>query len=264
MYRFSRVAWGLALVAVVVTLAAAPAAATAGSGSRVDALLAATDHGRPSRDAVAQYFQKHPKPEVDVQAAGPGLPQRVVHRRAESVAPASTDPPQGLLETYWELWNLQYSQPGWYCVDNVYIYSVGAGMNVAAERDFSGGYKGMLRARTPNYAIGPWEYFFACLKSDASWTFRANANNLWVATELTYSGDDRGMLRARTPGNVATGPWEQFYLIGPGPTPMCDITIVSHAANGLVSAEMAYSGNRKGMLRARPGQGYEGPWEEYC
>jgi hypothetical protein len=53
MYRFGRVAWGLALVAVVVTLAAAPAAATAGSGSGVDALLAATDHGRPSRDAIA-------------------------------------------------------------------------------------------------------------------------------------------------------------------------------------------------------------------
>jgi hypothetical protein len=80
----------------------------------------------------------------------------------------------------------------------------------------------------------------------------------YVAAELSWTGDRYGQLRARTPANNV-GPWEVFRLVcvdGP------DVYAIKSVANGrFVSAEISWTGNRYGLLRARATT--IGPWERF-
>lgn len=80
----------------------------------------------------------------------------------------------------------------------------------------------------------------------------------YVAAELSRTGDGYGQLRARTPANNV-GPWEVFRLVcvqGP------DVYAIRSVANGRhVSAEISWTGNRYGLLRARATT--IGPWEQF-
>jgi hypothetical protein len=80
----------------------------------------------------------------------------------------------------------------------------------------------------------------------------------YVAAELSWTGDRYAQLRARTPAN-SVGPWEVFRLVcvqGP------DVYAIKSVANGrYVSAEISWTGNRYGLLRARATT--IGPWEQF-
>jgi hypothetical protein len=80
----------------------------------------------------------------------------------------------------------------------------------------------------------------------------------YVAAELSRTGDGYGQLRARTPAD-SVGPWEVFRLV-------CvrapDVYAIKSVANGrYVSAEISWTGNRYGLLRARATS--IGPWEQF-
>ncbi len=92
------------------------------------------------------------------------------------------------------------------------IYSVANGLYVSAELGYSGGNKGMLRARTNVNKLGPWEVFnwYGGFNNN-EFEIQSNANSLFVTAELGYTGSNYAMLRART-GSNSLGPWEQFYL----------------------------------------------------
>ncbi len=82
-----------------------------------------------------------------------------------------------------------------------------------------------------------------------------------VAAEVGWSGGSYGQLRARTPGAASgIGPWERFELQcvnGPG-----EIYAIKSLANNLyVSAELGWTGNSYGLLRARAAS--IGPWEQF-
>jgi hypothetical protein len=80
----------------------------------------------------------------------------------------------------------------------------------------------------------------------------------YVAAELSRTGDGYGQLRARTPANNV-GPWEVFRLVcvhGP------NVYAIRSVANGrYVTAEISWTGNRNGLLRARATS--IGPWEQF-
>jgi hypothetical protein len=82
-----------------------------------------------------------------------------------------------------------------------------------------------------------------------------------VAAEVGWSGNGYGQLRARTPGAASgIGPWEKFELQcvnGPGEI----YAIKSLANNRYVSAEVSWTGNSYGLLRARSTT--IGPWEQF-
>lgn len=89
------------------------------------------------------------------------------------------------------------------------------------------------------------------------------ANALVVAAEEGYGGSDQryGMLRARTGAN-SIGPWEQLDILELGTGTGSSSLYALRASNGLyVSAELGYSGNLNGMLRARASS--IGPWEQF-
>jgi len=80
----------------------------------------------------------------------------------------------------------------------------------------------------------------------------------YVSAELGWTGDSYARLRARTIAN-STGSWERFELIcveGP------DVYAIRSVANGrYVSAELGWSGNSYGLLRARATR--VGAWERF-
>jgi hypothetical protein len=87
---------------------------------------------------------------------------------------------------------------------------------------------------------------------------RRYPSNELVSAEVSWSGDNYGLLRERdavSPG----GPWEQFDII-------CiqapDVyAIWSRANRRYVSAEVSWSGDNYGLLRARATT--VGPWEQF-
>jgi len=80
----------------------------------------------------------------------------------------------------------------------------------------------------------------------------------WVSAELGYTGDNYAMLRARA---TSIGPWEEFYTTHGPCLGLCMTTIRSGANNLYVSAELGYTGDNYGMLRARTASA--GPWENF-
>jgi hypothetical protein len=80
-----------------------------------------------------------------------------------------------------------------------------------------------------------------------------------VSAELGYSGDNYGMLRARA---TRVGPWEKFTVCSDfNGQHGLRYYIRSQANRRYVSAEVRYSGDDRGMLRARATG--VGPWEEF-
>lgn len=82
---------------------------------------------------------------------------------------------------------------------------------VAAEVAYPGTDRGLLRARTPYSAIGPWEHFTTInppWSNKDTWIFSPSAGK-YVSVQLDYGSDPRhaNTLRARL-GSV--GPWETF------------------------------------------------------
>lgn len=76
----------------------------------------------------------------------------------------------------------------------------------------------------------------------------SKAAGRYVSAELGYTGSDYGMLRARA---TSIGEWERFELCWGRGTQQADFTLRSLANWRYVSAELAYTGSRYAMLRAR-------------
>ncbi|MEX5636599.1 fascin domain-containing protein [Parafrankia sp. FMc2] len=143
------------------------------------------------------------------------------------------------------------------------IYSPSANRYVAVE--LGGNYKNtskyrMLRTRTAEADLGPWEIFFLCLDSaNGDVSLYSPSSGYWVSVELggDYSGANRfAVLRARA---GERGPWERFRISCS--VPLC--SLYSPAADKWVSAELGgqWSSTEKGMLRARNAD--IGPWEQF-
>jgi hypothetical protein len=135
-----------------------------------------------------------------------------------------------------------------------YIYSWANLKYVATERDYPGGSKGMLRARS--LTIGPWERYSFLGTDHGTFLILADANTLYVSAELNYGGEDWAMLRARA---WPAGPWEDFRLLYNSSN---NTHALQSVANGYyVSSEQGATGGRWGMLRARAV--VIGPWERF-
>ncbi|MFF7677458.1 hypothetical protein [Actinacidiphila glaucinigra] len=132
--------------------------------------------------------------------------------------------------------------------DDIKIQSTANGLFVAAEKDYDGYVKGMLRARSSSG--GSWEKFSLC-PMDGYYTLFSYGTMSYVSAEKNYTGADAGMLRARS-ADVKS--FEKFEVRCPS---YC--TIKSLANGQYVSAELAYTGTGYGMLRARSSsvQSYE-------
>jgi hypothetical protein len=147
------------------------------------------------------------------------------------------------------------------CWVNVSIKRYGLSTWVSMENDFTGNRQYELRARAT--AVGPWELFSVCRdQSTGATNFVSQKNNRYVTAEKDYTGPISGMLRART-SSGSVGTWEIFRTdVDPG-NGYC--THIWAQANGLfVTAEQNYSGNDKGMLRARTAASALGTWELFC
>ncbi len=95
---------------------------------------------------------------------------------------------------------------------------------------------------------------------DPSWHISLiAADDSVAAAEFGWTGDDKGILHART-AISSIGPWERFLPVcvnGPG-----EVYALQSAYNGkYVSAELGWTGDRKGLLRARSDT--IGPWEQF-
>jgi hypothetical protein len=143
------------------------------------------------------------------------------------------------------------------------IYSPSANSYVAVE--LGGNYQNtsryrMLRTRTPEAALGPWEIFFACQDVDTGeLSLYSPSSGYWVSVELggDYANSSRfAVLRARA---SERGPWERFRLSCSGV--LC--SLYSPAAGKWVSTELGgqWSSTDRGMLRARGAE--IGPWEQF-
>ena len=129
---------------------------------------------------------------------------------------------------------------------------------VSAELGYTGGYYGMLRARSGS--IGPWEQYSigSSGDTDGTWAIRSVANNLYVSSEFGYSGGDDGLQRARA---SVIGDWEKFFLYQIGGQFAWQSYYPYGSACCYVSTEMGYTGFEFEMLRARA---YSvGSWELY-
>jgi hypothetical protein len=82
---------------------------------------------------------------------------------------------------------------------------------VSVEEAYQGTIYAMLRARTGEVNLGPWELFYSDIEPGQGYCgqIRANSNGLFVAAEEDDSGASRGMLRARTKASQI-GTWETF------------------------------------------------------
>jgi hypothetical protein len=120
------------------------------------------------------------------------------------------------------------------------------------------GWDGRLRARAT--AVGPWEKFtFVCLDgANDIYAIKSVANGRYVSAELGWGGNDYGMLRARA---TSIGPWERFRVRSTGGGSSITWTIQSMANSRYVSAEVGWTGDRYGLLRARATA--IGPWERF-
>ena len=134
--------------------------------------------------------------------------------------------------------------------------------NISAELGPTGDDNGLLRARPGGEHVGPWEVFdLICVEAPNIYALRSRANGLYVSAELGWMGDDYGLLRARA---AAIGPWEKFKIISLGdlaPTKAEWVSIQSLANGRYVSAEIGWTDDRRGLLRARAPEA--GRWEEF-
>ncbi|GAA3776779.1 fascin domain-containing protein [Micromonospora maritima] len=82
---------------------------------------------------------------------------------------------------------------------------------VSVEEAYQGTIYAMLRARTGEVNLGPWELFYSDIEPGQGYCgqIRANSNGLFVAAEEDYAGTSKGMLRARTTA-AQIGTWETF------------------------------------------------------
>ncbi|MET8910346.1 hypothetical protein [Micromonospora sp. NPDC004551] len=82
---------------------------------------------------------------------------------------------------------------------------------VSVEEAYQGTIYAMLRARTGEVNLGPWELFYSDIEPGQGHCgqIRANSNGLFVAAEEDYTGASQGMLRARTKASQI-GTWETF------------------------------------------------------
>ena len=72
-------------------------------------------------------------------------------------ATAAQNPTSSLADVSWTA--AQHSSVAASCANNLIIKSLGNGKLVSTELGYTGGTYGMLRARTPANALGPWERF---------------------------------------------------------------------------------------------------------
>lgn len=107
----------------------------------------------------------------------------------------------------WELFTL--CRDGWTEVTT--IRSQSNWKYVAVEQAYGGTIYAMLRARTPEAELGPWELFRSDLVPGENHCgqIQAQVNGLYVSAEEDYKGDSAGMLRART-READIGNWEDF------------------------------------------------------
>lgn len=148
--------------------------------------------------------------------------------------------------------------PKFTCYNGTAFASMHNDHYVAGERGYTGGYYGMLRARTLANKIGYWEYWNFCLDHNTGlWSISESASPFkWTSAELGYSDGDNGMLRARA---STVGPWERYQIICLNNSG--NFAIRSKANGRYVSTEFGYTGERYEMLRARAT--VVGGWENY-
>jgi hypothetical protein len=82
---------------------------------------------------------------------------------------------------------------------------------VSVEQAYGGTINAMLRARTGEVNLGPWELFRSDINpgQGVCGQIQAKVNGLYVAAEEDYTGASEGMLRARTQVSQI-GTWETF------------------------------------------------------
>lgn len=95
----------------------------------------------------------------------------------------------------------------------------------------------------------------------------SNHSHLFGAAEVGWSGTGAGsygVVRARA---AAPGPWEDFALDyvrdWNANAPADEVNLYSYAASNYVSAEFGWSGDQRGILRARKGSTTIGIWETF-
>jgi hypothetical protein len=156
-----------------------------------------------------------------------------------------------------------------------YLRSAANGQYVSAEEQYSGEYRGLLRARAGT--LGAWESFRSQALSPAgnptcsapvpsgwlcmgSIALQSNDSGHYVSVELGQTGATYAVLRARA---TQIGPWERFdrlYELASGSTGVM-FALRSQANGRFVSVELDQSGSFAAVLRARATQ--IGPWERF-
>jgi len=143
------------------------------------------------------------------------------------------------------------------------------GNDVSTENAWTGSSYALLRSRPSLAAVGTWEeYRLWCVdSSNGYYAIQSFSNGNYVSAEIGWTGNSYGLLRARA---ATVGPWEKFRVLqGHVNAPdwlNYDYNVVAFqsVANGsYVSAELGWTGNQSGLLRARPNQWTEGPWETF-
>jgi hypothetical protein len=79
--------------------------------------------------------------------------------------------------------------------------------------------------------------------------------------EKGWTGNSYARLRSR-PGLTQLGAWEEYRLWCVDPVHGY-YAIQSFGNGDYVSAELGWTGDRRGLLRTRPNQTTEGPWETF-
>lgn len=129
---------------------------------------------------------------------------------------------------------------------------------------YGGNHSGMLRARTAQSSIGPWELFeLDCRGDNGRFAIRAynGRTALWdrYVTADLYNSDHPGMLRATA---TSVGARETFTFDRTGGTAERQVGTLRNVANlRYVSMEKSYTGRDQYMLRARASA--PGAWEQF-
>jgi hypothetical protein len=170
--------------------------------------------------------------------------------------PAATDDPatHGLKRTPLDLGGADSLAPG--TIDGAsicqryYILSYRTGTYVAEEQGYTGSSHNMLRARTPDGALGTWEQFSICAWNNRSDIIFIQASSGYLATaEYGYSGNNKGMLRGR---GEWPADWEIFEVWSDGGR----FFLRNQATKGWVSVRVDVSNMLRGNATAA------GPWEQ--
>ncbi|WP_412743296.1 fascin domain-containing protein [Krasilnikovia sp. MM14-A1004] len=118
---------------------------------------------------------------------------------------------------------------------------------VTVETTWAGNDYAKLRARKTS--VGTNEKFRYCWYTDQGYyTIQAKANNRYVTAENGFSGDWKGVLRATA---TSVGDRQKFRITA-GAGGSSEYSKLQNVESGkFVSAEMTWSGDIKGILRAR-------------